>query len=249
MWSHTACDDLFRQARTGDIADGLVALGTFVTGRASFVAQDSIALRRAGDDATPLVDGEGNSLTMTGKLPADVVLEALGVEVIETRGGPTARLNRRLQIGGLVWRAGLLVRMLDTAFAHLYGRESNGQKTLQHQLVKSTFTECYALAERVRLEAPHGLLGPLYLDVEGLHAELGRATTKAAKLMGGHGFLRGGLNSLECLSLCTAAMFASTISAEALAAASTATPVQSADAVPAPAKSRDSPCSIHARSH
>lgn len=219
MWSHSACDDLFRHARTGEIASGLAALGTFVTGRASFVAQDNIALRRAGDNTTPLVDGEGNSLAMTGTLPADVALAALGVEVIETRGGGTGRPNRRVQIGGLVWRAGLLVRVLDTAFAHLSGRESNGQKTLQHQLVKSTFTECYALAERVRLEAPHGLLGSLHLDVEGLHADLGRATTKAAKLMGGHGYLRGGLNGLECLSLCAAAILAGTATSAARAAA------------------------------
>ena len=208
MWSHAACDDLFRQARTGTTGQGLVALGTFVTGRPCVVAQGGIALRCSGDSGTPVTDCAGTQLAVTGTLPGDVVLNALGVELVRTRIAelPRACLARRLAVGTLVWRAGLMVRMLDLAHAHLSGRESNGQKTLQHQLVKATFTECHALAERTRHEAPHGLDPALNWDLDALDQGLGHATAQAAKLMGAHGFLRGSLNSLECLSLTLSAL-------------------------------------------
>jgi hypothetical protein len=40
------------------------------------------------------------------------------------------------------------------------------------------------------------------LDLSEMHRTLTNATMKAAKLMGGHGYLLGETNSIELLSLC-----------------------------------------------
>ena len=46
------------------------------------------------------------------------------------------------------------------------------------------------------------------LDLLAAHQALTEATSDAAKLMGGHGFLLGNLNSIETLSLLIGGLFA-----------------------------------------
>lgn len=219
MGARADCDALVGQVRSADIAAGLIAFGAFVTGRPCVLAQGDLTLRPHGDTVNPVTDSAGNPLSVAEILPPDVALDGLGLELVRLHRGRAIRPDRRAQIGGLLWRAGLLLRMLDTAYAHLLPRQSNGQKTLQHQLVKATFTECHAVAERIRMEAPHGLDSAVAADLQSLQDMLTAATTRAAKLMGGHGYLRGSLNALECLSLCFAALAAGNARGSARAAA------------------------------
>lgn len=218
MWTHTACDDLMTHTRTLDAASALVALGTFVTGRPCFVAQGGVALRGLGDTETPVCCSAGNPVQIETVLSSDPALAALGVEAVAVSGHDSPADLRAL-VGGLVWRAGLMLRMLDAAFSHLSHRESGGQKTLQHQLVKATFTECFALSEQIRLEAPHWLDGKGRSEIEINGDRLSVATTKASKLMGGHGYLHGSLNALECLSFCVSSLMAKTTDTQARFAA------------------------------
>jgi len=213
------CEDLLVQARTQSNSDSLVALGDFVTGHACYLAHGGIALRALGDTDTEIRDAAGNLVEVGRGVFQDHGLAALGVEAISLQGSASVPLNQRALVGGLVWRAGLLLKMLDTSFAHLSGRVSGGQKTLQHQLVKATFTECFSIAEQVRLEAPLWLDSASSAEAAEMHEALTSATTRAAKLMGGHGYLRGSLNGLECLSLCLSAILRDGIEMQGRAAA------------------------------
>ncbi|WGW04526.1 acyl-CoA dehydrogenase family protein [Tropicibacter oceani] len=219
MWAHKACDEVITQARTRDAASGALALGQFVTGRPCHVALGGVYLRRCDDNETPVLDSAGNPLPVAGVVFPDPSLAVLGIEAVRLPGGPSMALDRRARVGAVLWRIGVLLKMLDTAFAHLSTRESGGQKTLQHQLVKATFTECFSLAEQLRLEAPHWLGAAEVPDLSDPHARLTAATCKAAKLMGGHGYLRGSLNSLECLSLCVSSLTNAAVQAQSRAAA------------------------------
>lgn len=206
------------EVRSRDSGAGLLALGRFTVGQPGYLAHDGLALRQVGDTQNPIFDGAGQRIAPLGEVIEDRALTALGLEIArvsETGQAP----NQRATMGGLIWRAGLLLRMLDLSYAHLSGRESGGQKTLQHQLIKTTFTESFSLAEQIRLEAPHYLDGALQLDHAGLHEKLGAVTTKAAKLMGGNGFLLGSLNSLETLSLYGAALLSSSADLQSRVAA------------------------------
>ncbi len=205
MWSKSVCEDLLTEVRTRQPGDGLLALGRFAFGQPGYLTQGGLALRKQGDSTGAFLNGNGQRLLPTDKTVTDRALAELGLELVHVNG-PATPLNHRAVTGGLIWRAGVLLRLLDQSFAHLSGRESGGQKTLQHQLVKATFTECFALAEQIRLETPHYLDGVMHLDHQDQHNKLNAATTKAAKLMGGHGYLLGSLNSLETLSFCGAAL-------------------------------------------
>jgi hypothetical protein len=193
-------DELWRQARSGTAAHGLRALGCFSAGRVSYPAYAGFALRENGDIETPVF--QGADAVPAKKVPgfSDRALEVLGLELVKT-DDPHGGICEDGNAGLLLYRAALLVKILDAAFAHLTGRQSSGQQTLQHQLVKACFTECFSLAERTRLEVKAHLAGLPGLDTQGRHDEISAATARAAKLMGGHGYLLGSLNSLETLSL------------------------------------------------
>lgn len=219
MRADAQCEDLLVQARTQDTSKSLVALGEFVTGQPCYLAHGGIALRGIDDTGTEIRDAAGNLSEVGRGVFQDHGLKALGVEAVKLQSGASVPLDRRALVGGLVWRAGLLLKMLDTSFAHLSGRVSGGQKTLQHQLVKATFTECFSIAEQVRLEAPLWLENTGAAEASEVHDMLTSATTRAAKLMGGHGYLRGSLNGLECLSLCLSALLRDSAQLQGRAAA------------------------------
>ena len=219
MLAHEACDALLKTARGSDAAGGLLALGQFVTGHPSYLATAGFTVRRSGDLATPVLDSEGTPLPRDGAVVPEPAFASLGLEIVRVAGCRQTSNDRRARIGGLVWRAGVLLRMLDLAHAHLTGRETAGQKTLQHQLVKACFTECHALSRQVAQEAAYWLAAAQAPDVAEIDARLSAASCKAAKLMGGHGYLRGSLNALECLSLCVSALMRDVAGAQTSAAA------------------------------
>lgn len=200
----SSVDKLFNVSRSADFSSMLVELGAFTTGYPGYLVHRGQSLREAGSKV-PMIDTMGNALVGDTRIVPDPVLGALGLEwshLQNYRG-----LTRRGIVGVLVVRAGLLVRILDRSFRHLQDRESGGQKTLQHQLVKASFVEAFDRAERIRLEAVSLLDETIEIDFDGEHQALSRATVKAAKLMGGHGFLLGEVNTLEFLSLCLTALY------------------------------------------
>lgn len=205
-------DVLFSQARHKTGAEALLALGKFVTGTPCYVMHNGIGLRHPAD-LSPVTDEGGKPVVGLTSGQHDRALDALGLEVIHAPQRPS-QLSLVAQVGVLVLRAGLLLRALDEAHAHLKPRESGGQKTLQLQLVKSCFTECFTLADQVRREAAAFLDDPRFerrppnLDEE--HRAISDAMVKASKLMGGHGYRLGKLNSLETLSFCIANVFSTT---------------------------------------
>jgi len=209
MCAQLTTDQLYTEARTRDCAAGLRALGTFINGRPSYFANGEIALIGTGDTSVPVLNGLGNVVSFEAPKDQDKALTALGLTLVRIPAAQ-ATSDRRAQVSALIWRAGLLAKLLDTAFAHLSSRESGGQKTLQHQLVKASFTECFTASERVRTELPFFLDETNALDFDAEHKELSRLTTAAAKLMGGHGFLLGSLNSLETLSFVVSNLLAAT---------------------------------------
>lgn len=202
---HQAVDALYNTARTGTLDAGLIALGFFVTGHVGYALIGGHAMRVPGGTA-PLVGPEGPVHSDRVYAVPDPVLRGIGVEWL--RNGPAFSVGRRAEVGVLILRAGLLARILDRAFKHLEPRESGGQRTLQHQLVRACFVESFGAAEQVRQEAPHLLDPRLALDLPELHRALSATTMKASKLMGGHGYLLGETNSIEFLSLCMSSIVA-----------------------------------------
>jgi hypothetical protein len=213
MWESRRMSAYWTSLRGASPADALVALGRFAVGRDCVLAARGTALRGKSSDLT-LIDLAGRPVAGGPVLP-DTGLDALGVELVLT--GPADPTNdpefadrfaRLAEVGALVCRAGLMMQILDQAYAHLEGRESVGVQTLQLPLVKATFTEGASLGDRIRREAAKHLEGGLALDLAAEHSALTAATCRAAKLMGGHGFLAGRINATETLSLLIAAAFA-----------------------------------------
>ena len=201
-------DEVFYAARHGTLDAALSGLGHFVSGQAGYAVYGGQAIRSIGS-ALPLVDRTGPVAAGGAATVPDPVLTAMGLEWVRLGSGGTAAgrtADRRMATGALVLRAGLLARILDRSYRHLEPRESGGQRVLQHQLVRACFVECFGAAEQMRLEAVYLLDESRAVDPAVLHKGLTSATMKAAKLMGGHGYLLGETNSVEFLSLCLAGM-------------------------------------------
>ena len=192
-------DALFDAGRTGTMDAGLMALGFFATGHPGYVLIAGHAMRVPGSDA-PLVGPDGPVIAEFVQAVSDPVLRGIGVEWLYN--GPVFPVDRRVEVGLLILRAGLLARILDRAYRHLEPRESGGQRILQLQLVRACFIESFGAADRLRMEAPQLLDPTLDLDLSAMHLDLSGVTMNASKLMGGHGYLLGETNSLEFLSLC-----------------------------------------------
>lgn len=200
MGTQPETDALLGAIRAQSPATGLYALGRFAFGTDCAIVANGVGFRGIGDNVR-LVDGIGQSIRGRFEVHKDHALTGLGLEII-CADRRNVEVSWRCQLAGVIYRAGLVLKMLDQAQAHLADRESNGQKTLRHQLVKATFAECYSLTETLRLEIPYLLSGDSRPDLSLQHDSLSKAGDRASKLMGGHGFLQGQGNSLEMLSYC-----------------------------------------------
>jgi hypothetical protein len=215
MWESRRMNTYWSEVRGLPPAASLQVLGRFALGRNCHIAAGGIVLRAAGDRETPVFDRFGQPVTVSRILPRDRAIAALGIDMLEVAQGDVGaatpagdRVALLTDVGALVFRGALLTRMLGLAFAHLETRESGGQRTLQLPLVKATFTACASLADRNLREAARHLEGMPGLDLAAAHQVLTEATSDAAKLMGGHGFLLGSLHSIETLSLLIGGLFA-----------------------------------------
>jgi hypothetical protein len=200
-------DELFYTARHGTLDAALSRLGSFVSGQPGYAVFCGQAIRTIGS-ALPLVGHDGPIADVDAATVTDPVLTAMGLEWVRLGRSDAGcrRTDRRAATAALVLRAGLLARILDRSYRHLEPRESGGQRVLQHQLVRACFVESFGAAEQMRLEATYLLDEARAIDPVALHRGLTSATMKAAKLMGGHGYLLGETNSIEFLSLCLAGM-------------------------------------------
>ncbi|MEP4199149.1 MAG: hypothetical protein ABJL99_26280 [Aliishimia sp.] len=200
-------DGLFETARRAPLEKALAGLGSFVMGTPGFILFSGHAITVIGSDA-PLMCAMGKPVSQTHSSVPDPVLRDMGLQWVRAKDKTPA--NHRAIFGALLLRAGLLCRMLDRAYRHLEHRESGGKPILQHQLVKACFVESYSTAEQIRQEAIGLLDDTLMIDLDHLHDNLSVVTMKASKLMGGHGFLIGEVNSIEFLSMCLAGQAAQT---------------------------------------
>lgn len=202
-----AIDALHGAARHGTIASALTALGRFAHGRPGIPILGGGALSPVGPSA-PLLRADGAPCAAEGPVVPDPVLAEAGLRwiLVPAGGAPP----RRLRIGALALRAGLLERILDRAYDHLAPRLSAGEPVLRRQLVRAAFVEALGAADQARREAPRLLAASAEIDLDAAHDALSEATMRAAKLMGGHGYLMGAVNTTEFVSLCLAAMSRST---------------------------------------
>jgi hypothetical protein len=214
-------DDLYYTARRGTLDAALSGLGSFVSGQPGYAVFCGQAIRTIGS-ALPLVRHDGPIAAADAATVPDPVLTAMGLEWVRLGRSDAVgrRTDRRAATGALVLRSGLLARILDRSYRHLEPRESGGQRVLHHQLVRACFVECFGAAEQMRLEAGYLLDEACSVDPAVLHKGLTSATMKAAKLMGGHGYLLGETNSIEFLSLCLAGICCQSGTGQAVGAAS-----------------------------
>ncbi|MGD9918235.1 MAG: hypothetical protein AB7U46_09460 [Paenirhodobacter sp.] len=192
-------DALFRCARkqTPDVA--LRMLGQVATGMPADLVINGFALHDLADPR--LVDPSRPGVAPRILAPLDEIsLSEWGLCLSRCDAGQGDGRLDWLQPGLVALRAGMLMRCLDTAFLHLEGRESLGQKLLHHQLMKARFSTLNA--DVMRLQDELGTPA-LQRDAAGL-AAMQRLLTghfrEAAKLMGGHGLLAGRLHALEFLA-------------------------------------------------
>ncbi|MBD3787206.1 MAG: hypothetical protein IE922_09575 [Sphingomonadales bacterium] len=190
----------FLAARTMAPQAALAAACLAATGCHGYLVGAGYALHAPG---AALVDPARPEITVEIDRDLDeAALAPFGLVLSQLRrpgAGTDGPLPARAAIAVLGLRLGLLARMLDTSYAHLEGRSSFGQRLIHQPLIKGQFAASGALMTRVRAELQQGpSAGPAW--VHALHDEIDRHSAQAAKLMGGHGFLEGSVNSLEYLS-------------------------------------------------
>jgi hypothetical protein len=193
---HALSEQVFTAARRQAPLEALWTACEAVTGRTGNLVIDEYVVHA---EAAALIDPAHPEVSVpvvecleeTALAPFDLVLSR-----VESRGAQPR--SQALTSAIVALRLGLLSKMLNTAFLHLEGRESFGQKLTHQPLIKGQFSESGALLTRIRAELCAEV--DVAVQAEPLHAEIDRHTIKAGKLMGGHGFRRGSLNDLEYLS-------------------------------------------------
>lgn len=200
--------ELYLRARRSEPAEALCALGSLAVGRPVYLACGGFALHAPGASAE-IVDPDrpDEPVKLKATLDDETLMPwNLCLSAVERRGPINIR-PRRFDRPVIALRLGLLMRCLDTAFLHLEGRESFGQKLLHHQLMKARFANSHADGMRLldELMLSGNRLNEATLMV--MHQIISQHFTSAAKLMGGHGFLAGSCHSLEFLSGLIFAMY------------------------------------------
>nr|WP_316654777.1 hypothetical protein [uncultured Gellertiella sp.] len=190
--------DLTRKA---NYDEALLALCQAVTGKSGYLANAGYVIR--GEASGAILAANGQFLA-AGEVTPDAALSHLGLRLESTVGGTP--VEGRAITASLMFRLGLLSKMLDLAHAHLEPRISFGQKTLKHQMVKDGFARAYATGLTLREKTVLRLETNSFAGLEQDHQELTRAEMQAEKLMGGHGYLVGGTHAISYLSMLMASM-------------------------------------------
>ncbi|MCG7622250.1 hypothetical protein [Epibacterium sp. Ofav1-8] len=191
-------EQIFETARRAPPAQALQSACLLVTGRDGFLAGRSHAIHLPD---TPLVDpAEPAADVGTRSTRTEHGIACFGLVLSEVAPRPLHPRPASVALATLALRAGILAHAMDMAFAHLETRESLGQKTLHHQLVKARFSASSMFVNQLRREL---ILSDPRGDIEGcdrLHTEIDTHMVQVAKLMGGHGLREGAVHGLEYLS-------------------------------------------------
>ena len=195
-------------ARKDDLGETLRSFGEVVTGAPGFVIANGFVIHQR-DSRTPFVGGDGTVIDPAHVVDCpDLVINHLGLCIGQVSAAEPDRFATSLAI--LAIRLGILSRILDMAYVHLKDRVSFGQKTLSHQLVKATFAEVHGavirLREQMHLRAVRSLSSGMVDD----HCVVSDYSSKAEKLMGGHGYLLTGTHSLSYLSMLLFSIYGAT---------------------------------------
>lgn len=188
-------------ARKAPYDEALLVMCRAVTGKSGYLANAGHVIRGRACGDVLATDG---SVLAAGNILPDAVLTHLGLS-LEATVGPTTFDGKSIT-ASLMFRLGLLSRMLDLAHAHLAPRVSFGQKTLKHQMVKDGFARAHATGLTLREKTMLRLEINDYTGLEQDHQELTRAEMQAEKLMGGHGYLVDGTHAISYLSMLIASM-------------------------------------------
>ena len=199
---------LYRKARSDALCDALMAFGEAVSGVPGFLTCNGFVVHHRAP-GTPIVSGDGTVIDRAQLVDyPDLVINYLGLCIGQVSAVEPDRFTRSLAI--LAVRLGILSRILDMAYVHLKDRVSFGQRTLSHQLVKTTFADVHGavvrLNEQMRLRADRALSVGLLDD----HCVVTEFNNKAEKLMGGHGYLLTGTHSLSYLSMLLFSVYGAT---------------------------------------
>lgn len=201
-------DQLFTLARQSEVSVTLRALCRYATELDGYLVSNGLALHAAANDR-PLVSPSSRTADIgIERTSQDIVLVHLGLCLSQVRGASkTDPITLRQAIAATAVRLGLLAQALDKAFRHLEPRQSFGRKVLHHQLVKAHFSASHDLITRRREEL--SLIetsSDLAYDPSVQH-EISMHFMTVSKLMGGHGFLLDGINTIEYLASLIRALY------------------------------------------
>jgi hypothetical protein len=207
-------EGLFALGRSSDASTILRAICLYATSREGYLVVNGYALRGA-DDEFPLVDpAMADGTVRLIEEQVDIVLVRIGLVMVRAEPGVRAWPNlSRCAIAVVAARLGLLAQALDMSFRHLEGRQSFGQKTMHHQLIKTRFAHANTLIVRLLEEIGLAEGCDELQDLERMHSAISDEFAQVSKLMGGHGYLISGINSLEYLSSLMASIYARPIAA------------------------------------
>ncbi|MDF9302106.1 hypothetical protein P5P81_06015 [Tritonibacter mobilis] len=205
--AETPAQQVFDIARQAEPAHALEATCLLATGRDGFLAGACHAVHRPGAPLVALSAAPGDLVIRDTEREPGIGCYDLVLSQLE----PRAPQPIAPQVHGLVvaLRAGLLARTLDLAFAHLRDRESLGQKTLHHQLVKARFSSSWAFLSQLRRELALAPGAQGFEAPDQIHNAIDTHLLQCSKLMGGHGLRDASVHGLEYLSVLIRATLAS----------------------------------------
>jgi hypothetical protein len=127
----------------------------------------------------------------------DPILERNGIRVFKIlelpeTSNPCDELRLLIDRWVLGCRLGIAFRMLERLMSHLSNRVSFGQKTHQHQMIKQAVSEFLVIFTSLRTQLDMPTLTSV--DRKYMHEELDLGMKTITRLMGGHGFLSGGIH-------------------------------------------------------
>lgn len=200
---------LFALARNSDASTILRAICLYATSREGYLVANGYALRGA-DDEFPLIDpAMADRAVRLAEQQIDIALARVGLAMVRAETDIQAWPNlSRCASAVTAARLGLLAQALDMAFRHLEGRQSFGQRTLHHQLIKTRFAQANGLIVRLLEEIGIAEECDELQDLERMHSAISDEFAQVSKLMGGHGYLISGINTLEYLSSLMASIYA-----------------------------------------
>ncbi|WP_293577444.1 hypothetical protein [Phaeobacter sp.] len=205
--AETPARQVFDTARRAEPAQALEAICLLATGRDGFLAGASHAIHRPGAPLMTLTTAMQAPVIRVSEPEPGIACFDLVLSQLQPMAPQPIAPKAHTMIVAL--RAGLLARTLDQAFAHLCDRESLGQKTLHHQLVKTQFSRTWAFLSQLRRELVIVGNTCALAEPDRVHNAIDTHLLQSSKLMGGHGLRDASAHGLEYLSLLIRATLAS----------------------------------------